>query len=300
MMNDNEFAKIQAEAYPYNIILSSISTVASACTIVFCILMIASIYKIGWKKLDCSMKLAGVTVIFDLLEGIVALALSVCCLLNLDGYLKYTIGCNLVYLFIILVDLTSFNLTGIVALERYLIIVRGVKLSKKYLFLIIGIFTIINVIGCVIGIYYKGVGILPAAVYCFLRYDNIGGILSQIIALFSNATSVSMIYFCYMKIIIQRTVQLGELRELFPGKYEAITRQRNLTIIKSSILILISTIANAPYLLITVVSMFHPELFTPLLDTIRTVFVMLNMVTTSLLLLVMRSDLINELFKSYE
>ncbi|KXN68462.1 hypothetical protein CONCODRAFT_9260 [Conidiobolus coronatus NRRL 28638] len=295
-MNEDEFSKIQAEAYPYNIILSSISTVASACAIVFCLLMIVSIYKIGWKKLDCSMKLAGVTVIFDLLEGIVGLVLSICCLLNLDGYLKYKLGCHLVYLFIILVDLTSFNLTGIVALERYLIIVRGVKLSNNYLFLIIGVFTIINVSGCVIGIYYDSIGILPAAVYCFLKYDNIGGISSQIIALFSNATSVSMIYFCYMKIMMQRVVQLGELRELFPGKYESITKQRNMTIIKSSILILTSTIANAPYLLITVISMFHPDLFTPLLDTIRTAFVMLNMVTNSLLLLVMRSDLLNELF----
>jgi hypothetical protein len=295
-MIDDEFNKIQAEAYPYNIILSSIFTVASACAIVFCILMIASIYKIGLGKLGCSMKLAGIAVIFDLLKGIVGLVLSICCLLGHYGYIKHKTGCQLVYLFIILVDLTSFNLTGIVALKRYMLIVKGVDLSKKHTLLLIGIFTIFNISGCVIGIYYDSIGIMPAAVYCFLKYNNIGGISSQIIALFSNAASVSMIYYCYMKIMMQRTVQLEELRELFPWKCESITRQKNMTIIKSITLIFISTIANAPYLLITVVIMFHPELFTPLLDTIRTIFIMLNMVTNSLLSLVMCSDLMNGLF----
>jgi hypothetical protein len=254
--------------------------------------MIVAVLKNGWKVLDFNMKLMIVTIIFDLMEGFVILIYASDSVLNTQQYLKYELGCQICYILLVVFAVTSVNLTSIVALDRYLIIVTGIRLMNKYYILLILFFIVLNTIACITGLYLNGIGILPSFTYCFLKYSNFGGLLSQGIITLSIGISTLLIYFCYIKIMIQRKKQLEEIRELFPEKYNSITRQRNMTIIKSGTLILASSISNAPYCIITVASMIDPSFYTPSVDTIRCTLIIMNMIINSLLLLGMRSDLL--------
>ncbi|KXN64799.1 hypothetical protein CONCODRAFT_13909 [Conidiobolus coronatus NRRL 28638] len=74
--------------------------------------MITVILRRGWKILDYSAKLIVITIVFDLLEAATA------CVIN------SRIGCQAEYMILFMTCVTSVNLTGIVSLDKYLLIVK--------------------------------------------------------------------------------------------------------------------------------------------------------------------------------
>ncbi|KXN68463.1 hypothetical protein CONCODRAFT_9262 [Conidiobolus coronatus NRRL 28638] len=264
---NQDFYELRAKAYPYNLILSGIIILISACALIICFLMITVILRRGWNILDYSAKLVVITIVFDLLEAATSFVIAIFSLSNNNSIINSRIGCQAEYMILFMTCITSVNLTGIVSLDRYLLIVKGIRLEPKYVYIILGLFGIVNVSSCIVAQYLDGIGILPATVVCMLIYDTFGGLLSQGLVVISISISTGMIYCFYIKIMIHRVNQLTEISELFPGNCKSVFYQKKMTIIKASCLIGASTIANVPYCILSIIGIFEPWFFTPLIDT---------------------------------
>jgi hypothetical protein len=191
--------------------------------------------------------------------------------------------------------MASINLVGLVALERYLYIIKQKTLnSKTYYMLILGL-QFINLLSGAISAAFGGFSISSSSVYCIFNLDNWAGILCSTVLNLSIGTSIFVIYFSYVNIMIKRRNLALEIEKLFPSKAKKIRSEANSTIIKSTLIIIASSFTSIPYCAVLFIILFNPSILTPLAAAISILFTLFNMVFNPAIVLRLRIDLWCEL-----
>ncbi|KXN72210.1 hypothetical protein CONCODRAFT_4955 [Conidiobolus coronatus NRRL 28638] len=232
-----------------------------------------------------------------MLECFLVFTSAISNLISFSAYLDSVFSCSINAILTILTAATSINLVGIVAIERYFLIVKGKPLSNRaYYMLILGL-ELLNLSSCIFGGTFNGFSINPTSVYCLFDLNNWAGKVGNIIIAISLGISLSMIYFGYINIMIKRRTLTLQNQRIFPFKAEKIKRDANSTIFKSALIIIASTFTNLPYCVLLVITLIYPQFLTPLIGTLCTWSIMFNMIINTTIVLRLRTDLWIELKK---
>jgi hypothetical protein len=290
-----DYYKIEKLAYPYNYIVSITAILLSVLGAVLSSLVIFLTLRNKWRRLDIDLKLVCFTLIFDILNCFLAIITAICNMIGYAEYLNSRFSCSLNSVLTIFTAIGSINLVGLVALERYLLIVKQKILKNKiYYMLILGLQFINLASGAVSGA-FGGFSIGSASVYCMLNLDSWAGIFGSIVLNLSTGASIFMIYFGYVNIMIKRRNIALETQKLFPSKAKKIRSEANSTIIKSTLIIIASTFTTIPYSAILFITIFNPIFLTPLVAAICILSAMFNMIFNPIIVLKLRIDLWYEL-----
>jgi hypothetical protein len=293
-----DYYKIKELAYPYNYVVSIAGILVSIPGTVLNTLVLHLILKNKWKKLSIDLKLICFTSLFDLIICFYSFISGICNLVGFADYLNSNLSCTLNGVISVLIGTTSVNLVGVVALERYLLIVKEKTLYNRTYYLLIISLQLINLISYIVSGVFGGFSINATSVYCIYDFTNWAGIAGTMILALSFSTSITMTYFSYINIMIKRRKLTLQNQKIFPFKADKIKKDANSTIIKSALIIIASTITNLPYNILLFISFISPKLSTPLIQSICSMFNMLNVIINSLIVLRLRTDVWNE-FKEF-
>jgi hypothetical protein len=289
-----DYYKIRELAYPYNYVVSIASILLSIAGAILGTLVLRIILRNKWKLLSIDLKLICFTLIFDLLMSFYCFISGICNIVGYSGYLNSKFSCTLNAIIYIFTCVTSINLVGVVALERYLLIVKEIVLHNRTYYIIILSLQFLNLASCLITSIFGSFGISSTSVYCIYDTANWAGISGTMILALSISISIIMTYFSYTNIIIKRRKLTLQNQTVLPFKAKKIRRDANSTIIKSALIIIASTITNLPFNLFLIMEFIDPKFLTPQIQTICTILSMFNMVINSLIILRLRTDLWNK------
>jgi hypothetical protein len=290
-----DYYNIRKSAYPYNYLLTIPGILLSILGTTLSSLVIFLILKNKRRKLDIDLKLVCFTLIFDILHCFLTFITAVCSIAGFAEYLSSRFSCSLNPVLTIFTAIGSINLVGLVALERYLYIIKQKTLnSKTYYMLILGLQFINLVSGAVSGV-FGGFSISSASVYCIYNLDSLAGILGSAELNLSIGASIFMIYFGYINIMIKRRNLALEMEKLFPSKAKKIRSEANSTIIKSTLIIIASTFTSIPYCAVHFISLVNRSFLTPLVSAISILSTLFNMIFNPIIILRLRIDLWCEL-----
>ncbi|KXN68461.1 hypothetical protein CONCODRAFT_9259 [Conidiobolus coronatus NRRL 28638] len=228
-------------------------------------------------------------------EGLLVFPSALTDLLNLPQYNPANLNCNVNAILYTLLFGTEINLVALVAIERYLLIIHDIVLKERYYYLILAGFFAINISSCMVSLHFDGFSLHPTGVYCLFNLNNFGGKLGISIVAVSVLSAQVIIYYCYIRIMFTRRSAMLKIRDWCPSKYDEITKQANNTIFRASLVILTSTITTIPYCILTIIGLANPSFFTIIVDFIMTILILLNIIMNTLLLLIMRADILEKL-----
>jgi hypothetical protein len=220
---------------------------------------------------------------------------GICNLVGFADYINSKLSCALNAAIIVFSAVASINLVGVVALERYLLIVREKGLFNRTYYMIILGLQLINLFSVTICGVFGGFSINSTSVYCIYNTTTWAGVVGTIILALSISSSIFMIYLGYISIMIKRRKLTLQNQNIFPFKAEKIKKDANSTILKSGLIIIVSTITTLPYCILLFISLINPKFLTPLVMTLCTVLSMLNMAINTIIVLRLRTDLWNGL-----
>jgi hypothetical protein len=258
---------------------------------VLSILVLSLILRRSWKLLNIDLKLICFTLIFDMLECFLVLTSAICNLVGFAGYLDSVFSCTLNAVITIFTVVTSINLVGVVAIERYLLIVKEKTFKNRTYYMYILALQLINLISCIVSGAFDGFSINSTSVYCLFNLTKWSGLVGNIFLTLSIGSSIGMIYFGYIGIMIKRRNITLQNQQIFPFKAEKIRKNANSTIFKSSLIIIASTFTTLPYCVLLFISLINPRFLTPLVGTLCTWSIMFNMIINTIIVLRLRTDL---------
>ncbi|KXN72207.1 hypothetical protein CONCODRAFT_4952 [Conidiobolus coronatus NRRL 28638] len=289
------YYKIRELAYPCNYVVSIVGIFLSIFGTIISTLVVHVILKNKWKILSIDLKLICFTLIFDILHCFLAFTSGICDIIGFGDYLNSRFTCSLNSVLTIFTAITSINLVGVVALERYLLIIKAKTLNSiVYYKLILGL-QLINLANGVVSGTFGGFSISSASVYCMFNLNSWAGIVGSTVLSLSTGTSIFMIYFCYISIMIKRRSSALEIQKLFPLKARKIRNEANSTILKSTLIIIASTFTTIPYCAVMFIKLFNPSFLTPLVAAICLISAMFNMVFNPIIVLRLRIDIWDEI-----
>ncbi|KXN72208.1 hypothetical protein CONCODRAFT_4953 [Conidiobolus coronatus NRRL 28638] len=264
------YYEIRKTAYPYNYVVSISAIPITLSGMVLSILVLSLILRKSWKSLNIDLKLICFTLIFDMLECFLVLTSAICNLVGFADYLNSMFSCTLNAVITIFTVVTSINLVGVVAIES---------------------FQLINLISCVVSGAFGGFSINSTSVYCLFNLTKWSGLVGNIFLTLSIGSSIGMIYFSYIGIMIKRRNITLQTQQIFPLKAKKIRKNANSTIFKSTLIILASTFTTLPYCVLLFISLINPQFLTPLVGTLCTWSIMFNMIINTIIVLRLRTDL---------
>jgi hypothetical protein len=289
-----DYYKIREQAYPYNyaesiaaIFFSIYGTILS--TIVFYILL-----RNKWRSLSIDLRLICFTLMCDMLHSFIVFTCGVCNLAGFADYLSSKPSCAFNAIIIVFAAMSSINMVGVISLERYFLIVKERVLHNRTYYMIILSLQLINLVGSITSGVFGTFSISSTSVYCIYDMTNWAGISGTIILVLSIGTSTSITYFSYINIIIKRRKLSLQNQKVLPFKTKKIRRDANVTIIKSALIIIASTISSLPYIIYLFIEIIDPKLLTPRIQAIVTISCMVNMIINALIVLRLRADLWNK------
>ncbi|KXN72206.1 hypothetical protein CONCODRAFT_4951 [Conidiobolus coronatus NRRL 28638] len=266
-----DYYKIRELAYPYNYAESIAAIFFSITGTILSTLVLHIILKNKWKNLSVGLKLICFTLVFDILHSFVAFTCGICNLVGFADYLNSKLSCTLNAVTIVFTCITSINIVGVVALERYFLIVKDKVLYNNTYYLIVLSLQMIILLSCVISGAFGSFSIGSTSVYCVYDTTTWAGIAGTIIIVLSISISISMTYFSYISIIVKRRKLTLQNQNILPFNAKKIKRDANVTIIKSGLIIFASTFANLPYIVYLFIELIDPKYLTPKIQTICTI-----------------------------
>jgi hypothetical protein len=297
-----DYNTIRERSWPTNIIVSSLAMVISSFGIIIGLTILFIIAKKQWSKLYIDLKLVSITICVDLLLSIWSIISSALDLTNKIDYIASRAGCNISASISVIIFTGTVNCVAVTAIERYALIVLESSIADHYYYFILLGFALINILGVIVSVVLKGFAVHPTSIYCMSDIQTSAGRIGLGFLGFSEIFSLITVYFCYISIILTRRRSNLKVKQEFPTQFNNINTKEKSTIFKSILIILGITIANAPYIIITLISLAHHELDTPILDAIATLCLILNSIFNIFLILGMQPDLSGEFktcFKSY-
>ncbi|KXN68096.1 hypothetical protein CONCODRAFT_9737 [Conidiobolus coronatus NRRL 28638] len=290
-----DYNTIRERARPINTIVSSLAMVISSFGILLGSTLLIIIAKKKWSKLYIDLKLVSITIFVDLILSIWSIISSILDLTDKIDYIASQVGCTISATISTIIFTGTVNCVAVTAIERYALIVLEASIADHFYYCILLGFTLISIIGCTVTIVLKGFSVHPTSIYCMNDLQTSAGRIGLGFVGFSEIFSLIIVYFCYISIILARRRSAFQTKKEFPMQFKNIDTKGKSTIFKSSLIIIGITLSNAPYLIITLISLARYELYTPVLDGITTLCLILNSIFNIFLILGMQPDLSDEL-----
>jgi hypothetical protein len=282
-------------AHPINTIVSVLTIGISTFGILVGSSLLYILAKKRWSKLCVDLRLVAITLFADITVNLWSTICAITDLSNTSYYLSDKVGCNINGTITILVFIWSVNSVAVTAVERFILITLEKKVYEPLYYIILSILTFINILSCVVTIILDGFTIHPTTIYCMFKLDSTSGKIGLGIVGVSEAASILAIYITYLGIIIKRRSLAIKAKRNFSLQHNDIRINSSSTIRKSVLIILCISISNLPYCTMTLLALTHPKLYTPLLDGIITMCMIINSVFNSFIILEMRPDLCEKL-----
>jgi hypothetical protein len=293
MVTKMDYYKIRELAYPYNYVESTVAIFLSISGTTLSAIVFHILLKNKWRSLSIDLRLICFTLVCDILHSFVAFTCGICNFVGFAEYLSFKPSCALNAVSFDFATVSSINIVGVIALERYFLIVKEKVLDSRVYYILIIIIQLINLVSSVISGVFGNFSISSTSVYCIYSTTNWAGIFGTIILLLSISISLSITYFSYINIIIKRRKLSLQNQKILPFKAKKIRRDANSTIFKSALIIIASTIINIPCITYLFIQLIDPKLLTPQIQIIITISCMLNMTINALIVLRLRTDLWN-------
>jgi hypothetical protein len=283
------------DTHPYNYIVCSIAIVIAIVGITISSSVLLILIKKNLRRLNIDLQLVALTLLCDIATGLYCIVNSISNFAESDYFLNTRVKCNINATFGIVAVATSFNIVGIIGAERCLLIVYDVQFKKKYYFVLLSLFLLLNFLCILICWVFNGFGQTPTGIYCMFDLYEIGGKVGSIVLATSCLISLILVYSGYILIILKRRRRIKKMREELGEHCGKLLQRKSSTLVKSLSIIVVSTFTNLPYCIIVIMSIIDSYYINPALDMIATTCMMLNQVLNTILLLHMRPDIFADL-----
>jgi hypothetical protein len=295
MIDQNQYYRDRA--HPYNLITDWVGLPMSLIGASLSSLVLISILNQKWRRLNLDLKLICLTLVCDIVTGIVS---CINILLNLaiqSRNLDNKAMCNLDAIVNLLVFVSSINCVGVVSLERCLLVVYNKKLKDWFYWAMLGFMLLINIASWVVCLELNGFGLVPTTVYCLFDVQSPGGRIGNLLILISLIISMLFVYVGYIQIIFKTRRENRLLMDNIGLELDSCRTVQKSTITKSIIIVAASTMTNTPYVILLTMSLISPNLLTNTIDSICTCCIMMNQVLNCLIVINMRPDLVHTIKK---
>jgi hypothetical protein len=251
------------------------------------------------RRLNIDLQLVALTLIFDIATGLYCITNSIANFVEIDYFLNTRVKCNINATFGIIAVATSFNIVGIIAVERCLLIVYDIQFKKKYYFVLLSLFLLLNFLCILVCWIFNGFGQTPTRVYCMFDLYEIGGKAGSIMLGISCLISLTLVYTSYIVIILKRRSRINKMRRELGEHCGRFLHKKNTTLVKSMAIIIVSTLSNLPYCIIEIMILIDYSYNIPALEMVATTCMMLNQILNTILLLHMRPDILADLKEKF-
>jgi hypothetical protein len=278
-------------AYPYNIVASVFFIIESTISSMLIVSLFIVIFKKKWSKLKLDLKLMTIAMSFDLGVSILIFFNGITNLFNYGGYLNTDFTCKLNSFLLLFTTATSISIVGVLSLERCLIVVYKKDFSDKFYYSLIIAQFIMNFPSWLVTVLLDGVVLMPSTNYCMFNIRTTGGLIGSIFLFLSCGISDILVFICYPAICFYRRNQSRKAQLELGLDPVKVRREVNRTIYKSMALIVASAISNGPYCVGFVMIWVDSFELTPALDMVQEIFMSLNSIINSLILINLKPEL---------